>query len=517
MENLILLISDHKISTILFFIFLFAQWWWGTRPTYKKIKELNRLFPKEHFRSKDKLPQILPQEGFPLYNSLCEKINAYITQNDESIDLEEMKDIITRQLDKEFSDATSKLSVPMYLGLAGTYLGVGWGLGNLIWKSIENSNQMFDTSAVYSFIGGVVIAMATSLVGLIMTIWANGKSSQLENKLESEKDKFFCFLQTEILPSLPSTLAQTLQEQLQRPIHELGGVVTLLNCSLRDTFEKATTEFGKNLTQNFRELNKMTECLSIAAKVQAEALNKQDSIITRISRPEFSHLLERIIYTSERSEEAIRKIEKGEEGLILLQKRAADTQQALISAQEQSRQIVQSLDQATLTSTQQFCQLMQKPENLYLHIDRTLQEFARFQDFIAEFTAIEERDKIQYVQQIDAQLQGIKEAGEVINRYLSTTNKELISALEKQKEAILLQMNHFEEYWREFFVNMEGKRGENPLNHLEKLSELNYKMDQILSSLGEISQHSAGDEVANPNYTHKKKGHWFSNLFRKAK
>lgn len=462
-------------------------------------------------------PQITHSEGHPLYNSICDKINAYILKNNESIDLSEIKDIVNRILTKEYEAATSKMSIPMYLGLVGTYSGVGLGLAMLIIAMAGNSDRMFDTEAVYQFIGGIIVAMGTSLIGLLMTIWCNRNASKLDEELESGKDRFFCFLQTKVIPDLPSTLTQTIQEELRKPIHDLGQVVRLLNERLGKTFESATKEFGQNLTKNLRELDHTIYLISNIVKIQADNLNKQDALINRLSSSGFSHLLERITRAAEKNEEVVGNIRQSGETLLLLQEKARETQSALICAQEQSLRIIQGMDQATIETAERFCELIREPEKLYLHIDRTLQEFAQFREFIVHFTTLEEQDKMQYIERIDAQLQGIKRAGDTIDHYLTLTHKELGDTLNKQQEVLLLQMDRFSNFWHNLFLNLESKSEENPLNHLKNLSSLNNKIDNILTALSSIVQQLSTEKNFFSERERVTKNGLFSRLFRRSR
>ena len=180
------IIADNWISILIFFVFLAIQIWLFLR-TKRRLNKVAAIFPVGEFTkrpSEQEKAQIDLVYNHDTFNMMARTINNYITENSDSIDLNEMKDIVNRTTEKEYDAATSDTAFPMYLGLMGTYLGVAYGLFELVYAMANTEGHMFGSENVYVFIGGVVVAMLTSLFGLIFTTLSNNKASSVSESLD---------------------------------------------------------------------------------------------------------------------------------------------------------------------------------------------------------------------------------------------------------------------------------------------------------------------------------------------
>src|SRR5690606_33739473 len=105
---------------------------------------------------------------------------------------------------------SNKLSTPLYLGLAGTMIGIIIGLfyidfspSSVITTDVTTNNDGDDLLKITPLIDGVKYAMGVSVLGLILTtifsvwIYKNAKS-----KVNQGKNEFLSQVQTELLPTL---------------------------------------------------------------------------------------------------------------------------------------------------------------------------------------------------------------------------------------------------------------------------------------------------------------------------
>ncbi|HMP30409.1 MAG TPA: hypothetical protein PKD85_12465, partial [Saprospiraceae bacterium] len=108
---------------------------------------------------------------------------------------------------------------PLYLGLAGTMLGIIIGLFNMpdLGAVLDTTEKdLLLNKGIELLIGGVKIAMIASAAGLILTIINSGwKYKEAKRKVERDKNDFYTFLQIELLPSINNGIASTL-DSLQR-------------------------------------------------------------------------------------------------------------------------------------------------------------------------------------------------------------------------------------------------------------------------------------------------------------
>lgn len=155
-----------------------------------------------------------------VFRKILFAINNYLIRNrGASSDFNLIKDIVERNSNAEEEDINLTISIPLYLGLMGTMIGIVIALFNM--PSIGMDIGVTDVGenideGIAILIGGVKIAMIASFVGLGLTIINSGwvfKGSRSFN--EAKKNDFYTFVQIELLPIINQGLASTL-DSLQR-------------------------------------------------------------------------------------------------------------------------------------------------------------------------------------------------------------------------------------------------------------------------------------------------------------
>lgn len=151
-------------------------------------------------------------------------INRYLRKNKgAAADFHLIKDIVERHCDTLDEEINHKLPVPIYLGLMGTVVGIIIGLWSLNFEfNPETSalNGELFVQSVSGLISGVKSAMICSLVGLGMTtVLSSWLYRGAKTKLEMQKNQFYDFIQTHLLPQLSRDASSTilaLQANLER-------------------------------------------------------------------------------------------------------------------------------------------------------------------------------------------------------------------------------------------------------------------------------------------------------------
>jgi hypothetical protein len=160
------------------------------------------------YESQNEVSLINPNESTnEIFSEILSAINVYLLRNKgAATDFNLIKDVVERNLDMEEEDISHSVTVPLYLGLMGTMVGIVFGLFNLF--LVSDVNAEFDIKA---FLGGVSIAMFASFWGLFCTV-ANS-SFNLKNarrSLERAKNVFYTFLQSELLPILNQSVSSSI-------------------------------------------------------------------------------------------------------------------------------------------------------------------------------------------------------------------------------------------------------------------------------------------------------------------
>lgn len=511
------ILTDNKISIVIFVFFFLIQlilFLYARR----KIKKVSKIFPDGDHTVIDNdtnKPQIASVNGHEVYNEILNKINMYTSENSDSIDFNEMKDIANRISDKELQAATSNTASPMYIGLMGTYIGVAFGLFQLVYSMANDSGKMFDSNAVYIFIGGVIVAMMTSFFGLVFTTINNRFASEVTKILEGQRDRFYIFLQSKILPVLPSTLAQTLKEELQRSIGALGNTIgTLdstvrsLNTDLKSTFEVITSEFGEKLTLSLSTIQEVVSSLTTSATSYVESMKKQDEILTKMNSPAFTSVLNKISKTVDSCAEisgTIERIEETANDILVKQDKSSELQSSLIVAQnalfttqntaseniikleeklsEDTVRLHEQLNEISVDAQQRLNTLLAEPSKLFGYIQSTLKQFTQIEQFVESVTNQEFANHDARIEYINSQLRTLEKAGETIKNYMAAIKNDLDVYLEEQRGDIKRAGVDFVTSWNRMFSEMSANGADNPLIYLRQLMGLEQKLEKIQQSL----------------------------------
>lgn len=136
-------------------------------------------------------------------------LNMYLQKNKGAAsDFYLMKDVVERYCDAEEEEINIQQPIPLYLGLMGTMIGIIVGIGFIAVSGGLSSESLMDN--ITSLMTCVAIAMVASLVGIICTTVISWLSKSATTKVEADKNRFYSWLQTELLPVLSGNAVNAL-------------------------------------------------------------------------------------------------------------------------------------------------------------------------------------------------------------------------------------------------------------------------------------------------------------------
>jgi len=251
MQAHIFIISIIVLSVVVLQFYFF----WTNLQRMKKFKN---IFSKESTWRVDKdLDSVkgVDGEGNTIFRDIKASINKYIGSNRGSvIDFHLLKDAVDRHCDSVEDDINAQTPVPLYIGLAGTMIGVVIGLASLL--AIKGGLQAAVTSSnmtgVSNLLKGVALAMVASFFGIVLTT-LNSLLFNRRYKIEEEKGKnsFLAWMQSELLPALPSDTS----EVMQNLVHNLNR--------FNDQFTDNISVLSKTFDDVNRTYDKQSEILQL--------------------------------------------------------------------------------------------------------------------------------------------------------------------------------------------------------------------------------------------------------------
>jgi len=190
--------------------------------------------------------------GNNVFVSIKQSINKYLSNNTGAvIDFQLLKDAVDRHCDSVEDDISAQTPVPLYCGLAGTMAGVICGLfplilsgtliyllsGNIPKGMVKAQMDALAAHGINELLTGVAWAMISSICGILLTTVSSLLFKAHKLKEESGKNSFLAWMQSSLLPELPSDTS----EALNRLVKNLNRFNT--------TFAQNTSELETTLTR----------------------------------------------------------------------------------------------------------------------------------------------------------------------------------------------------------------------------------------------------------------------------
>lgn len=170
------------------------------------------------------------------FRNVLTKTNVYLCRNaGTQADLAVLQDVAIKDTDLLANDVRSGLNLPLFAGLAGTFIGIIVGVagfsGNVNAMLTDGSGTGLD-----KLLEGIGWAMGASFLGLFLTVWATVKTKLASRKMEQGMNDYFDFLRRELMPTLATSMSSSLMQ-------------------LKAVLDRFADKFGNNYTETAEKLN----------------------------------------------------------------------------------------------------------------------------------------------------------------------------------------------------------------------------------------------------------------------
>lgn len=150
-----------------------------------------------------KVDQIAATKAGGAFKLLLEDTNQYLLYNKgNAANFDILKDLCERPYKLQTDIAKANLTTPLYVGLLGTFLGIGLGLIGIVQQGVEEAG-------IRTLLSGVIIAMVGSFCGLLFTLLSNYVYRQAKEIADERQQAYFSFLQSRLLPRLQQDMASS--------------------------------------------------------------------------------------------------------------------------------------------------------------------------------------------------------------------------------------------------------------------------------------------------------------------
>lgn len=375
------------------------------------IDTLNDISSEEPDEGQDRVDVIKFQGvGSKSYREIIRSINSYLLKNrDASPDFTILKDITERKVNVYDEAISNQIAVPLYIGLAGTFLGIVMGLWGLNFQSNGDTGVDIITIAsgdIQALISGVRVAMIASFLGLILTVINQALFyKRMTFRLSRNKNEFYDLLQRDLLPRMGQGIANTLK-------------------SFQQNLDLFNIKFGSNLKSYERNF-----------ELIHENLRKQDAFLKAVQEIGVVNLSNQIVQTFEKIDQS------------------AQTFQSFVKYQEELNNNVVNANAVV----KDYKDIFEKFNNFNINLERIVGNIDESLDFYQKFKVFLER----HFSELDTRKN-------VFVSSIESVDKEIKAKFQEMAEHSLQQSNLQNEQWRK----MTGNLNEDVANVFKKLSVL---------------------------------------------
>lgn len=316
--------------------------------TNLRLSELGRFFPSKKWETKeneDNLTHIVEPEGSQSAQELVSEINDYISKTNGAVEYAVIKDKTERKIDSLFDFATSKVSFPTYLGLMGTFFGVYIGL-KCFNAGLGQGDGGITDEMVKELIGGIIVSMVTSLVGLLLMTISNIHVSRVQKKVDAQKDEFFEFIQMEVIPTLGTNISSSLN-RLRGTIGKFEPSFRAVIEEFKDAFRDCTDMFKGTFAENAEVLTKAVAEMGSNMTLINENIQKQDQLLTTLRQREMVVTLDKFVTAANSFDSvttSIQKLEEAKERIIASTNTLAEKQESYNQSLEIPTRLLQQVN-----------------------------------------------------------------------------------------------------------------------------------------------------------------------------
>lgn len=474
--------------------------------TYLKLNELSLFFPSKKWQTKeneDNLTLIAEPEGSKNAQDLVSEINDYITKTNGAVEYAVIKDKTERKIDSLFEFATSKVSFPTYLGLMGTFFGVYIGLKCFNAGLGEGDGGITD-QMVKELIGGIIVSMVTSLIGLLLMTISNIHASHVQKKVDAQKDEFFEFIQMEVIPSLGTNISSSLN-RLRSTIGKFEPSFRAVIDEFKAAFRDCTDMFKGTFAENAEVLTKAVAEMGSNMTLINENIQKQDMLLKTLRQDEMVVTLDKFVTAANSFDSvttSIQKLEEAKERIIASTNTLAEKQESYNQSLEIPTRLLTQinaiLDRVTtfeksinalgvnIAQTQLLGNTQINAIEEQLNALKTKHSLVyRYQD-----TQVEELDKI-YKEQTKA----VHDLSEAFRRAVSQNRDDIEKAMQDFKiayDTIVRDCKTGVEQKLEEFINalnrtLDVEDANRKLSNLDKLQSLDSRVGEIKEKMEDLA------------------------------
>lgn len=347
-------------------------------------------------------------------NKLIVEINHYVAKTKGTTDFSVIQNKVERKLNMRYDQSVAKLAFPTYLGLMGTFLGVFIGIFMFL-QGFDGANNVTD-EAIKNLLTGVLVSMSTSLFGLLLTTINNARAAETRKNIEEDKNEFYDFVQTELMPSLDVSMVLAITK-LHETVDKFEPAFDRVISRFQETFDRCTKAFGNSFERNVTTVSNAVDIMGKNMDKINENISLQKQLLATLKSDEIVQGLERYIEASNNFVSITKSLDKFEE----------------------ARRMMLAATQEAINIQNTYSESLKVPREVAVRVNQILDRIKDFEENINNLgTQLDRREILSndVVNAIQDQVKGISKKGKIADKYLDMADGRLEDLFKAQTEVI---------------------------------------------------------------------------------
>ena len=367
-------------------------------------------------------------------SQLINEINHYVIKTKGTTDFNVIQNKVERKLNMLYEQTTARLSFPTYLGLMGTFVGVFMGVLFFL-RGFDHVEGITD-EAVTGLLQGVLVSMFTSLIGLGLTTFNNASVSDAKKQIEEDKNEFYDFVQTELMPSLDVSMVAALS-RLHTTVDKFEPAFNAVIHRFQATFDSCTASFGSQFEQNVKTVSGAVDLMGRNMDKINDNIRMQERLISALKSDDIVRGMDKYMQAANHFVRITQSLDKFEE----------------------ARRMMLAATQEAINIQKQYADSLKTPREIAVRIHHILDRIKDFEKNLNELgPKLNSRDIIgrDVADKIEKQINAIAKHKKIADQYLGIADSKLEDLFMKQTDVITKMNENYEKAIRQHADGFEN-------------------------------------------------------------
>lgn len=347
--------------------------------------------------------------------TLIDDINKYISSHNGAVEFGVIRDKVDRKVDSMYEYATSMIQFPTYLGLLGTFIGVWVGL-RCFQYGLVGGNDGVSNEMIRELMGGIIVSMLTSVVGLILMICTNFWAHRILKMSDKAQDDFYQFIQSDVIPELGTNVTSSLN-RLQNTIRKFEPSFRTVIDDFKSAFADCADMFKGSFSDNVSVLTQAVNAMGSNMRLINENIEKQDQLLATLRQRSIVETLDKFVVAAS----------------------SFDSVSETIAGLEDVRERISVSSENLAARQESYNRSLEIPEKLVREVNSVLDRVSIFERSLNEFGDNMNKTQLfrnEQLNLIEEQLRALKAKTNAVQSYQDTQVDELHAIYKEQTDAV---------------------------------------------------------------------------------